>query len=314
MPNQPQDPAAYGGQMARYFRLGKAPSLVISPPSKQQIAITRLASPKGLPDQTASIPRERAFVVSIHLTPACEQGCEIWVDNRYSNIANWPAGGVGIYDLEANPRARNRGPLDWVHYHVPRTTLDAFASDVGGPRIETLKNTHGTVDLVLQQLTELILPSLTAPEAFSQIFLDYFRLLFCAHVTRHYSPSFTTGSHPRGGLAPWQKRRVIDLFTEHLDGNLTLPMAAGQCRLSVSHFARAFRRTFGTPPHRYLVLQRVERAKVILSRSDCALSEVSQQTGFSDQAAFTRTFKAAIGITPGQWRRQQRISCSIKES
>ena len=47
--------------MAKYFRLGKAPSLVICPPSKPQIAITRLASQTGLPDQTASIPREKSI-------------------------------------------------------------------------------------------------------------------------------------------------------------------------------------------------------------------------------------------------------------
>ena len=306
-----QPEPAYGAQMASYFRLPKAASLVIPQTTKPPLAITRLVSDTGLPERTASIPQEKAFVVSVHLTPASVTGCEIWVDNRHSNIANWPAGGVGIYDLEANPRTRNRGPVDWVHYHIPRTTLDAFASDVRGPRIETLKNTHGTVDPVLHQLTELILPSLTAPEAFSQIFLDYFRLLFCAHVTQRYSPSFNTGSHPRGGLAPWQKRRVIDLFTEHLDGNLTLPMAAGQCGLSVSHFARAFRQTFGTPPHHYLVLQRVERAKVLLAHSACALSEVAQQAGFSDQASFSRTFKAIVGTSPGQWRRQQGIGTRI---
>src|SRR5580698_8304365 len=256
---------AYGARMATYFRLPQAPSLVIRPATKPPIAITRLVSDVGLPERTESIPNERAFVVSVHLTPACEQGCEIWVDDHHSSIAHWPAGGVGIYDLEANPRTRNRGPVDWVHYHIPRTTLDAFASDVAGTRIETLKNAHGTVDPVLHQLTQLILPSLTAPEAFSQIFLDYFRLLFCAHVTQRYSPSFNTGIRPRGGLAPWQKRRVIDLFTEHLDGDLSLPVAAAQCGLSVSHFARAFRQTFGTPPHHYLVLQRVERAKVLLT-------------------------------------------------
>src|SRR5271156_5441130 len=110
MTGELEKPAAYGGQMAKYFRLGKALSLVISPPSKPQIAITRLASQQGLPDQTSSIPREKAFVVSVHLTPACDQGCDIWVDDRHSRITTWPAGGVGIYDLEENPRARNRGP------------------------------------------------------------------------------------------------------------------------------------------------------------------------------------------------------------
>jgi AraC-like DNA-binding protein len=194
-----------------------------------------------------------------------------------------------------------------VHYHVPRATLDAFTDDVEAPRIETLDSVHGTVDLVLLQLTHVILPSLSTPQAFSKLFLDYFRLLFCAHVGHKYAPSFDSVRRPRGGLAPWQKRRVIELFREHLDGSLRLPTLAGQCGLSVSHFARAFRQSIGTPPHHYLVLQRVERAKALLSGSTCALSEVAQQAGFSDQASFSRTFKAVVGTTPGQWRRQKSI-------
>jgi AraC family transcriptional regulator len=102
-----QRPAAYGGQMARYFRLGKADSLVISRTRKAPLAITRLISSVGLPERTASIPPEKAFVVSIHLTPASVRGCDIWVDDRHSRIPVWPSGGVGIYDLESNPRTRN---------------------------------------------------------------------------------------------------------------------------------------------------------------------------------------------------------------
>src|SRR5277367_5016372 len=207
---EPQEPAAYGGQMAKYFRLGKAPSLVICPPSKPQIAITRLASPKGLPDRTASIPREKAFVVSVHLTPACHQGCEIWVDDRYSRITTWPAGGVGIYDLKANPRARNRGAVDWVHYHVPRSTLDVFTDDLQMASIESLRCQHGAFDQALYQMTQMLLPSLTGPQLFGELFLDYFRLLFCAHVTQRYAPSLGAIKTYRGGLAPWQKRRVAE--------------------------------------------------------------------------------------------------------
>jgi AraC-like DNA-binding protein len=194
-----------------------------------------------------------------------------------------------------------------VHYHVPRETIDAFTDDFEVPRIETLASVHGAVDPVLHQLTQLILPSLSAPQTFSKLFLDYFRLLFCTHVAQKYAPSFDTVSRPRGGLAPWQKRRVIELIRERLDESLSLPTLAGHCGLSVSHFARAFRDSFGKPPHHYLVLQRVERAKQLLSGSTCPLSEVAQQAGFSDQALFSRTFKAIVGVTPGQWRRQRAI-------
>src|SRR5258707_11543844 len=110
---------------------------------------------------------------------------------------------------------------------------------------------------------------------------------------------------PRSTLFPY-----TTLFRS-LDGSIRLPTLARQCGLSVSHFARAFRQSFGTPPHHYLVLQRVERAKAILSGSTRALAEVAQQAGFSDQASFSRTFKAVVGTTPGQWRRQQAINRHI---
>jgi regulatory helix-turn-helix AraC family protein len=54
----------------------------------------------------------------------------------------------------------------------------------------------------------------------------------------------------RGGLAPWQLRRATELMNARLDGRLPLTRLAGECGLSVRHFARAFRQSTGMPPHR----------------------------------------------------------------
>jgi AraC family transcriptional regulator len=290
--------------MAKYFRLAKAESLVISPASKPPIAITRLVSNVGLPERTASIPYEKAFVVDMHLTPASDHGCEMWIEDKYSRVMSWPSGGVGIYDLESNPRTRNPSPVDWVHYHVPRSTLDSFADEAGRPRIENLQCTYGKVDPVLHQMTRLVLPALRDPGVFCELFLEYFRLLFCAHVSKTYGPRFEATRRFRGGLAPWQRKRVKELFLQHLDGTIRLTTLARECRLSVSHFARSFRRTFGTSAHRYLILQRVERAKALLKESVLCIPDVALQSGFSDQAAFSRTFRAVVGCPPGQWQRE----------
>lgn len=290
--------------MAKYFRLGRADSLVISPASKPPIAITRLVSNIGLPERTASIPPEKAFVVSIHLTAASDQGCEIWINDKYSRIMSWPSGGVGIYDLESNPRTRSPGPVDWVHYHVPRSTLDAFTDDAERPRIQHLRCVHGTVDRVLQEMTQLVLPSLQDPQRFCELFLDHFRLLFCAHVATRYDPACHTQQEFRGGLAPWQRKRVSELVRENLDGSLRLSMLADECGLSVSHFARSFRRTFTISAHRYLIFQRIAKAKELLTTSNLPLAEVGLESGFSDQAAFSRTFKAIVGASPGKWQRE----------
>jgi AraC family transcriptional regulator len=304
MLREPAGCPAHGEQMAKYFRLPSAPTLVIRPPSKPQLVITHLVSPVGLPERTASIPPEKAFVVSVHLTPAALEGCEIWVDDRHTRIREWPAGGVGIYDLESNPRTRNRGAVDWAHYHLPRAMLDAFTDDIGAARVRTLEGTHGRVDAVLHQMTQMILPSVESPLASSELFLDYFRLLFCTHVTHTYAPSFRPLREHRGGLAPWQQRRAAELLAGHLDGSLRLATLAGECGLSVSHFARSFRQSFGTSAHRYLILRRVERAKELLAHSKSALADVALQAGFADQAAFSRAFKEVVGSSPGRWRRE----------
>jgi AraC family transcriptional regulator len=299
-----RSPRAYGDQAAEYFRPAQCWSLVIGSDAKPHIAVTRLISKTGLQERTASIPPERAFIIDLHLTPAGEEGCEIWLDQRYSRITEWPAGAIGIYDLERNPRARNRGPVDWVHYYVPRSALDAFTDDVGIDSIETLQCLPGTFDPVLQEMTHMILPTPRTCPAFSKLFLDYFRLLFCVHLAERYAPYPPTITKYRGGLAPWQKRRATELLREHLDGALSLATLAHQCGLSVSHFARSFKRSFGVSAHHYLILQRVERAKVLLSNSVSPLSEVALEAGFSDQASFSRTFKAIVGTSPLQWRRE----------
>lgn len=296
--------AAYGGQMAKYYGLRKADSLSISPVAKPPITITHLVSNAGLPEQTASIPPEKAFVVSVHLTPASPQGCDLWIDEKHSQVRTWPPGGVGIYDLESNPRKRNPSPVDWVHYYVPRTALDAFADDAELPRIQCLRCDYGKVDPVLHQLTRVILPSLQDSHLFSDLFLDYFRLLFCAHVGNRYAPPRDTPREFHGGLAPWQRKRALELFRENLEEQLRLTTLATECGLSVSHFARSFRRTFGMSAHRYLILQRIERSKQLLTTTRLPLIEVGLQSGFSDQAAFSRTFRAVVGASPGRWQRE----------
>lgn len=296
--------SAYGRQMAKYFRLPSADSLVIPSRSKPPIAITRLASGVGLPERTASIPPERAYVVSIHLTPAGPLGCDLWVDDKHTRIPTWPAGGVGIYDLESNPRTRNVGPVDWVHYHIPRCTLDSFTDDFEQRRIERLQCSPGTVDQVLQQMTEMILPALQNQTPFSGLFLDYFRLLLCTHVTMTYAPGFGGARKQRGGLAPWQRRRVTEFIRDNFESKLRLTTLAGECGLSVSHFARSFRRTFGMSAHRYLISQRVESAKLLLSEKKASLLDVALRLGFSDQATFSRAFKSIVGAPPGPWQRE----------
>jgi AraC family transcriptional regulator len=296
---------AYGDQMAKYFHLNEAATLVVTPPSESRLAITRLKSMVGLPDRTASIPPERAFLIPLHLHPAEYRGYEIWVDGKHSFVPLWPAGGIGIYDLQANPTWRYTRSFDCVHFYLSRAALSSFTETNGLKTADKLHCVEGKVDNVLHHLAQMLLPTLGKPQSSCELFLDYFRSMLCAHVIGEYGGQAIPESHLGGGLVPWQKRRTKELLHQHLDGEIKLAKLADECGLSVSHFARSFKKSFGLPVHRYLISLRVEVAKSFLSQTDRSLTDVALQSGFSDQAAFCRTFRALVGTSPGRWRRER---------
>jgi AraC-like DNA-binding protein len=100
--------------------------------------------------------------------------------------------------------------------------------------------------------------------------------------------------------------RARELLDQHPRGDVKLTRLAKECGLSVSHFSRSFKRSFGSSAHHYLVQQRVEQAKLLLAHSDDELSEIGLKVGFCDQAAFSRTFRSFVGIPPGKWRAERR--------
>ncbi|KJF75326.1 AraC family transcriptional regulator [Agrobacterium arsenijevicii] len=63
---------------------------------------------------------------------------------------------------------------------------------------------------------------------------------------------------------------------------------------------RHFRCLFGTSPHRYLIMRRLQKCKDMM-RAGAGLAETAFACGFADQAHFTRHFKNAFGIPPGRW-------------
>lgn len=110
----------------------------------------------------------------------------------------------------------------------------------------------------------------------------------------------------RGGLPPRLTHQIREYIDSHLSENISLDKMAEMAGLSVFHFARAFRQSFGTPPHSYLLRRRIERAHHLLKRTELALSEIALSIGFFDQSHFARHFRRLTGVTPSAARWDQR--------
>ena len=108
----------------------------------------------------------------------------------------------------------------------------------------------------------------------------------------------------RGGLAPWQRRKIDRYLREHLEHPVQVDELAQQIPLSVSHFCRAFKETFGDTPHAYLIRLRLELAQETMLATDEPLSQIALASGFADQAHLSKQFRRVVGETPSAWRRR----------
>lgn len=108
----------------------------------------------------------------------------------------------------------------------------------------------------------------------------------------------------RGGLAPWQSARISNYIDENLDSRIQAGELASMARLSLSHFFRAFKVTYGVPPCNFVARRRIDLAKRLMQGSREPLAKIALHCGMCDQAHFTRVFRRVSGMSPSLWRRQ----------
>ena len=107
---------------------------------------------------------------------------------------------------------------------------------------------------------------------------------------------------PRGGFAAWQSRRLTAHVNANLAGKIVIKDLAASLDISIGHFCRAFKRTFGVPARIWIRHRRIELAQGLMLTTGASLSEIALNCGMSDQSHFTRSFRRIVGESPSSWR------------
>jgi AraC-like DNA-binding protein len=132
-----------------------------------------------------------------------------------------------------------------------------------------------------------------------------------ARVLLHIRPRLDSLAHPssmppggraKRGLSQAALQRIEEYIERHLDSALDINQLAAIVRMSCSHFTRSFHKSVGITPHRYVIQNRVMRARELLATTTLPLTEIALTTGFSDQSHFSRRFHEIVGIPPGAFR------------
>jgi AraC-like DNA-binding protein len=92
----------------------------------------------------------------------------------------------------------------------------------------------------------------------------------------------------------------------YADPALDVPALARRAHVSLAHFSRTFRETFGETPQQYLQTRRIERAQELLRLSDLTVSDICLAVGYTSVGSFSATFKRTVGVSPSAWREQVR--------
>jgi AraC family transcriptional regulator len=236
------------------------------------------------------------------------------LDLRYEGVKRClspPAGLISLIPAGSSAQYRWSGDMDTLNVYlepglVGRVAAEAFGLDptrttvppLDGPDLPQLRAAMWALD------AELTTGSAGGPLA-AESLANVLAVQLIRHIAAPPMPVRTReGKLPRARL-----RAVIEYIEEHLDASPSLEQMAAIAQISPYHFARQFKAATGLPPHQYVILRRVERAKQLLQAgTDLSLAEVALSAGFSDQSQFSHHFKRLVGVTPGQFRTPARIA------
>jgi AraC family transcriptional regulator len=127
------------------------------------------------------------------------------------------------------------------------------------------------------------------------------------HELMRLDGSTLRGKRVRGGLAGWQQRIITGHIEDHLADPISLRELAVLVGLSTYHFCRAFKKSFGMPPHRYHTSRRIDCAKALLAKPAPSVTDIGLMVGFAQTSSFSAAFRKATGLTPTAYHRNARV-------
>lgn len=105
-----------------------------------------------------------------------------------------------------------------------------------------------------------------------------------------------------------ESKRFESAMLQGIVANLSIEEIAQMCCYSVSTFKRRFGERYQMPPHRWMLVCRMNLACEMLRSTRAATSDIATRCGFVNVSHFIATFRRHHGMTPTQYRREQLLT------
>jgi AraC family transcriptional regulator len=195
-----------------------------------------------------------------------------------------------------------REHADMVIISVDRAFFQNKARVALGNSVSMTLDHYCAADPLVKELGNALLRDFRAHRTPAATYLESLAGVIAVHLAANHCGSPVRAVVRARGLPRHKLQRVLSFISEHIDAALHVAELSATAHMSLHHFARMFKEATGVAPHHYVTLQRIDRAKSLLSGTDHALVDVASEVGFQTQGHFTSVFRKHTGLTPRKFR------------
>ena len=120
--------------------------------------------------------------------------------------------------------------------------------------------------------------------------------------------SSTTRREPRGSqLRDFYIQEAVHYMEQNYQRELSVEEIADVCKLNRSYFSKLFKERQGCPPQEFLIRMRLSKAAELMKTTSASIGDIAIACGYPNQLHFSRSFKQHYGISPREWRSQNKL-------
>ncbi len=247
-------------------------------------------------------PMETSMIVQYRrgVTPMDRQ-----VEGRWTSTRCGP-GNVSLLSRSAQSHWNWSDNVEVTHLYLANSLLARVAGELRQQEVAEvyLHDVLEGSDPVISHIADCLTEEARSPGAGGPLYVEALGLQLAVHLLRGYATCIAKEKLVIGALTAGQLSRLEDYVDAHLHETISIEDMAESLGLGAYTFVRQLRRRLDCSAYAYVIQRRLARAKRLLQQGDLALKEIAAASGFADQAHLTRTFRAKLGVTPGQYRKR----------